>query len=234
MAFRNRGEIPNFENNGTYYYRGLASYYHTYIPLDNTYIAILIITSLVIITIGIIAYFITYQTPITDPIEDVKNTFINAEGIVIFLLLVLTLIINSVSKSKEILRKRLLIIFFISIITMLVFLGIKLNLDGTYTEERFEEIYTELGLEESSSQKPTIDIGLGGVDLKTQKQFYIDECVEAYFVFKVRTYALLGLHLLLSFLLLYQIGKVKKIQENREKLNKDDIILFDEEQNVRY
>ncbi len=234
MAFRNRGETPNFKNNGTYYYRGLGSYYHTYIPLDNTYIAMLIITSLVIITIGIIAYFITYQTPITDPIEDLKNTFINVEGIVIFLLLVLTLIINSVSKSKEILRKRLLIIFFISIITMLVFLGIKLNLDGTYTEERFEEIYTELGLEESSNQKPTIDIGLGGVALKTQKQFYIDECVEAYFVFKVRTYALLGLHLLLSFLLLYQIGKVKKIQENREKLNKDDIILFDEEQNVRY
>ena len=42
------------------------------------------------------------------------------------------------------------------------------------------------------------------------------------------------LHLLLNILLIYQIFKARNIQEMKDKLNKDDLILFDEEENVRF
>ena len=52
--------------------------------------------------------------------------------------------------------------------------------------------------------------------------------------FKTKSYGTLGLHLLLNLLLIYQIFKVEKIQNKKERLDKDDIILKDEEQNVKY
>lgn len=69
--------------------------------------------------------------------------------------------------------------------------------------------------------------------LKTDKQYYIDECIEAYNVFKVKSYATLIVHLLLNMLLIYQILKMQKNNEKKERLNKDDIVLFDEEENVK-
>jgi hypothetical protein len=44
---------------------------------------------------------------------------------------------------------------------------------------------------------------------------------------------LCGLHLLFNILLIYQISRISKIQKSKDKLSKDDLILFDEEQNVK-
>lgn len=44
---------------------------------------------------------------------------------------------------------------------------------------------------------------------------------------------LFGLHLLLNILLIYQIARISKIQGKKDKLNKDDLILFDEEENIK-
>ncbi len=43
---------------------------------------------------------------------------------------------------------------------------------------------------------------------------------------------LFGIHLLLNILLVYQILKLSKIEGKKDKLKKDDLILFDEEQDV--
>lgn len=58
--------------------------------------------------------------------------------------------------------------------------------------------------------------------------------MEMYNIFKIKSYAMIILHLLLNILLIYQIFKVINIQEKKDRLNKDDLILFDEEQNVRF
>ena len=47
-------------------------------------------------------------------------------------------------------------------------------------------------------------------------------------------YGIIGLNVLLIILLIYQIPKVSRIQEKRDKLSKDDEILFDEEENVKF
>lgn len=117
---------------------------------------------------------------------------------------------------------------------MLTFFGIRLNLDATYTKEEFEQFYAQSNTKESSNTKSKIDIGITGMSLKTEKEYYLDECVKLYTIFQAKTYGTLGIHLLLNLLLIYQIARVSKIQGKKERLNKDDLILFDDEQNIKY
>lgn len=251
MAFMGRGDMPSIDfnnNDGNQdnnirdtkqddflrYYCACGGRFHYYIPLDNTYVAMSIILTLIILITGAITYWATYKSTIIDPIESVKNLFINTHLIITVMLLGITIITNFSSKSESILIKRLMIIFAISIITILMFLGIRLNLDTIYTRDKFEQIYTEQNIEEDSTDKSKIDLGLTGMSIKTEKEYYIDECMELYNIFKVKTYGTLVLHLFLNVLLIYQMLRVIQIQNKKSRLNKDDLILFDEEQNIRY
>lgn len=245
MAFMSRGSMPsegnnnigdggdnNFNENGyrrPYFYRR----FYYYIPLDNTYVMMQMIVTFIILIVGGITFLAAYKSTIIDPIENIKKLFINAHLIVTVIFLAITFIINLSSKTESDLLKRLVLIAIVSIITMLVFLVIKLNLDTTYTEIRFEEFYTERHTNVETNEKSKIDIGITGVSIKTEKEYYIDECMKLYNIFKIKSYGTLGLHLLLNILLIYQILKVQKIQNKKEKLNKDDLILFDEEQNIK-
>lgn len=233
MAFMGRGGFPSIGNHYHRHYWHHTRYYY-YVPLDNTYVIMQMIVAFIILIVGIVSFIIGYQSTIVDPIENTKKLFINTHLIIIGILLAVTLIINFFSKNQAVLIKRLVIIFAISIIMMLTFLGIRLNLDATYTKERFEQFYTEQNISESSKTKSKIDIGITGMSLKTEKEYYIDECMKLYNIFQAKTYGTLGIHLLLNLLLIYQIVRVSNIQGKKDKLNKDDLILFDEEQNIKY
>lgn len=247
MAFMGRESMPsiennNLENNGSnnlnrygfhrqpWFFR--RAYY--YIPLDNTYVIMQIIVTFIILIVGVIAFLTTYKSTIVDPIEGTKKLFINIHLIILGIFLTITLIVNLFSKSKESLLKRLLIVSGLSVVIMLIFCGIKLNLDVTYTESKFEQFYLERNTDESSSEKNRIDLGITGVSVKTEKEYYIDECMKLYNIFKIKSYGTLGLHMLLNILLIYQIIRVQDIQNKRKKIDKDDLILFDEEQNVKF
>lgn len=214
---------------GFWYYRRLY-----YIPLDNTYVIMQMIATFIILIVGLISFLITYKSTIADPIESIKKLFINAHLITVGILLAITLIVNFLSKSERALIKRLVFVSIISTIVMLVFFGIKLNLDATYTTDRFEQFYKEQNVGEDSNEKTKVDIGITGVSLKTEKEYYIDECTKLYNIFTTKAYCSLGIHLLLNILLIYQILKLSKIQTKKDNLNKDDLILFDEEQNVKF
>lgn len=250
MAFVGRGNFPSMgsdnngdnnsnENNnnihrGPYFYRR----FYYYIPLDNTYVIMQMIVTFIILICGAIAFITTYKSTIIDPIEDIKKLFINAHLIVLVIFLGITFIIHYSSKNESTLLKRLIVFSIISIITMLIFFGIKLNMDATYTKDKFKEFYSEQNIEDESSKKDItnqkIDVGITGVGLKTEEEYYVDECVKLYGIFKTKTYVILGLHLLLNILLIYQVLKVSKIQGKKEKISKDDAVLFDEEQNVKF
>ena len=250
MAFMSRGNFPSIENidigdndsnkNGNSFHRGPYYYgrIYYYVPLDNTYVIMQIVVALIILIVGVIAFIITYKSPIIDPIENIKKLFINIHLIIIAILLGITFIINYLSKDESKIIKKLFVLTTISIITMITFFGIKLNLDATYTKEKFEEFYSAQNIEDKTSQndilKQKIDIGITGVRMKTEKEYYVDECLKLYEIFTTKAYSTLGLHLLLNILLIYQVLKVSKIQEKKEQMNKDDIILFDEEQNIKF
>lgn len=153
MAFMGRGDFPSIGNHdngdndgiGNDYHRHY--WYHTryyyYVPLDNTYVIMQMIVAFIILIVGIVSFIIGYQSTIIDPIESTKKLFINTHLITIGILLAVTLIINFFSKNQAVLIKRLVIIFAISIIMMLTFLGIRLNLDATYTKEKFEQFFRQ-------------------------------------------------------------------------------------------
>lgn len=247
MAFMGRGSMPsvgnkniggainnNFDGYGyhrrPYFYRR----FYYYIPLDNTYVIMQMIVTLVILIVGGITFLATYKSTIIDPIEDIKKLFINTHLIITVIFLAITFIINLSSKKESDLIKRLVLMATVSTITMLVFWGIKMNLDTTYSESMFEQFYTEQNTNEETSGKSKINIGITGMSIKTEKEYYIDECMKLYNIFKIKSYGIFALHLLLNILLIYQILKVQKIQNKKEKLNKDDLILFDEEQNIKF
>ncbi len=250
MAYMGRGGFSSFgggglggglepdENNnghnGRMYYRGGFFRMYYYIPLDNTYVILQMIAAIIIFTIAGVTFLITYKSSVVDPIEDTKRIIMNTYIIITLSLVVLTLLANYFSKNKNALIKRLIAILSLSIITILIFWGIKANMDSTYTKSKFEQIYTQEYGEQKSDTKTKFDIGLTGMQMKTEKEYYVDECIKAYNIFGIRNYGIIALNILLIILLIYQISKVSKIQEKRDKLSKDDAILYDEEENIKF
>ena len=106
-------------------------------------------------------------------------------------------------------------------------------MDSIYTENKFAEIYEQEYTESKTSDKNKIDIGLTGVSIKSEKEYYIDKCIEAYNVFTIKMYSSFAINGFLIILLIYEIIKVLNIQEKKDRLSKDDAILFDEEENIK-
>ncbi len=228
------GSILGWLSGRNLFYLFFRGYYYK-VSLDNTYVIMQMIMTFIIAIVAIISFVTTYKSDIVDPIESTKSMFMNTYLIVIAVFLLLTFIINYSAKNEVSLIKRLIVFFMISVITMLAFFGVKLNLDKTYTETKFGQIFSEQNVGNSKDEsKSVISIELLGVSMKTEREYYVDECVKLYNIFSVKTYSVLGMHLLLNILLVYQISKVSKIQGKKETMNKDDIILFDEEENVKF
>ena len=180
MAYMGRGGFSSFKrgenNNRGYYRRGFFGVYY-YIPLDNTYVIFQMIASIIIFIIAGITFLTTYKSPVVDTIADIKKSLINSHIIIILVLLGFTLLANYFSKDKYALIKKLVIIIIISIITILTFFGIKVNMDSIYTENKFAEIYEQEYTESKTSDKNKIDIGLTGVSIKSEKEYYIYKCI---------------------------------------------------------
>lgn len=245
MAYMGRGGFSSFgggglggglgpndnDNNNDNRHNGRIYYY---IPLDNTYVIFQMIAAIIIFTIAGITFIATYKPSVVDPLENSKRIILNTYIIVTLSLVVITFLANYFSKDKNALIKRLIAILVISIITILVFLGIKANLDSIYTKNKFEQIYIQENGEQTSDSKSKFDIGLTGMQMKTEKEYYVDECVKAYNIFSIKMYGIVAMNVFEIILLFYQISKVSQIQEKRDRLSKDDAILFDEEENVKF
>lgn len=203
-----------------------------YVPLDNTYVLMQMIASFIILIVCVIAFLLKYESNIIDPIKDIKEIFINVHLIVIGVFLLMNLMISFLSRKESKIVERLILLLIISFLFMLVFVLIRLDWDKTYTKNKFEQICEEQNYFEDGKLNSVIDFYT--MSIKTEKEYYISECVNSYNLFKVRTYTLLGIHTLLNILLVCQILKLQKIQTKKQRLEKDEVILFDQEQNIRF
>ena len=248
MSFMGRGDFPSMDNhsdgnigendsNNHEYGFFMRSFFwrrfYYYIPLDNTYVIMQMIVTFIILIVGVVTFITSYKSTIIDPIESMKRTFINTHLIILGIFLGATFLIHFLSKNGAMLIKRLVIFAIISIMTMLIFFGIKLNFDSIYTKDKFEQFYLEQNTEEDAL-KSKLALGLTGLSIKTEKEYYLDECMKLYGIFKTKTYSIIAVHLLLNILLIYQISRVSKLQKKKDRVNEDDAILFDEEQNVKF
>lgn len=233
FSFNNNNKHDDNKHDKKIYYTSDFFRRYCYIQLDNTYFIVQMVTAIVIFTIIGITFLATYKPLVIDPIKDTKKILMNTYIIVIFTLLVVTILVNYFSKNKNALIRRLVIILALSTIVILVFFGIKVNMDSIYTKNKFEQIYEQEYSGQSSDTKSKVNIGLTEMKIKTEKEYYIDECVKAYNIFSIRMYGVIGINVLFIVLLIYQISKVSKIQEKKDRLSKDDAVLFDEEENIK-
>ena len=243
MAFMGRGGFSNFGGNNVTtdgleheerrYYRGGLIRLHYYVPLNNTYVIFqMLVTFLIMISLGI-SFVFKYKSTIIDPIEDLKKTVLIAHAVIIVILLGITFITNYYSKNKNYLIKRLFVILIISILALITFLGIKLHLNSIYTASKFEQIYNDEYITENADKKTKMDISITNIQLKTEREYFVDECVKLYNIFNIKTYGIIILNVLLVALLIYQVLKISGMQDKKDRLEKDDAVLFDEEEDVK-
>ena len=245
MAYMGRGETPSPRSNSDSndrddnkedkeYYNWFYHYWVTHVSLDNTYVIMQMIVTFIILVVASITFITTYKSTIVDPVGDIKKIFINTHLILIGILLLVTIVVNKFSKKSIDLMRRLGLILAISILMLLTFFSIRLSLDATYNKDKFEQIYEEQNISDNNNKKSKIDIGLTGVSIKSEKEYYINECVKLYSIFKNKSYGTLGINFLLCILLIYQIVKNQKIQIKKERLSRDEAVLFDTEENIEF
>ncbi|MGN1270565.1 MAG: hypothetical protein ACI4UX_00995 [Clostridia bacterium] len=243
--FRNRGEMPsintgnNAENEGGYSAPHYSNYWNgrfIIIQYDRTFVAIEVISVFLILLIVASAYLFTYKTWFEDPIATIKNNFLTAQLVSIITSLGLIGLVTWLTKSsKENLIRNLKIIAIACAIVIFIFLGIKINMDRKYNQNTFGEFYENYEKPKKNSKDSNkIEVSLADVKILDPKEAYIEESTKAYTVFTIKTILYMVIHTVIVILTMYLSHRLTTIEEKKQKLAKDDLVLYDDEQNVKY
>lgn len=204
--------------------------YPRYVYVNNESILESVIGLILIIALFVASYIAIYKPTIVDPIDNIKKIIITSYLIVIILLIIIELVMNIMLKKKEKFIQYLGIFFIVTTILLLPFFVIKANLDNTYNESKFEQIYNEqYGNNSDSEQEQKINISLNGIKISTDKEHYIDECVRLYNIFSIKITFMYAVHILLLGLIAFQLIKTKKNNDSKEILKAYDVLLDDED-----
>ena len=186
-----------------------------------------------IIVLIFLVFLIFFNKPSSiDILEDVKRTYIYGMIIILGLIAIAIILFNFIVKEKKILSNLLKIILFFNIIFLIIFLCIEANLNRTYNnEEKFGEIYdTKI---ENKSDKKYVDIwkSILSIELKTktERQVFIDENMSQFTYFRIKAYLIFILYVITMISNTYVIAKIDKNIKGQEILNKNDKILFKNE-----
>ena len=244
--FRNRGNLPNIninagENKGIRGGYNVPHYYRYWngrmivVQYDKNFIAIEVISALILLLIILAVYLFVYQVTFEDPIKTIKSSFLTAQLVTICISIALTGLVTVFSKSKETLIGNLRIVAMISILMIAVVLGIKLHMDNKYNEETFGQFYeTYEQTEDIANEKSKkISIGLSGVKMLNLKESYVKDSVNAYTNFKLKTTLYIIIHMFVVMIIFYLISRLSSIERKKQQLAKDDAILYDEEENIK-
>ena len=239
--FRNRGEVPNIDigkdnGNGGYsaphysHYWGRRRYFIIY--YDKTFIAMELISVILIILIAVAVYLFAYQVTFDDPIAETKETFLNFQLISILGTVILATFITILSKQKETIIKGLKLVGIISLLIVFIHLGLKIYLDSQYTKETFGDFYETY--EQGNTNSKRVTVGLSGIKYLDDKEAYIEESVNAYTNFKVKTILYIAIYVSTICIVFYLAHRLANMEDKKEELHKDDAVLFDEEENIKF
>lgn len=243
--FRNRGKLPNINNGGNNGNNGgyNAPHYSHYwngrfivIRYDKTFIAIELIATFLILLVIFAVYLFAYPVTFEDQIAELKQTFLTGQLISIIISLVAVGIVTFFTRSsKENLIKNLRVVAILSILMIIMFFGIKLYIDSQYNENTFGEFYEKYENDNSNSKKlNTVSIGLSGIKISSFKNSYIEKNVESYTNFSIKTMLYMIIHIIVVIIIFYLSYRLAENKRKKEKLEQDDAILYDEEENVKF
>ena len=213
-----------------HYWHHMPYYYY-----DKNFLIMEMAVVLLVIIVCITTFIAAYEPSFLDPIGVVKKIYINSQLIVILISAILVGIFSFLARTKKGLIKALTIILIGSVIAIIIFLGIKLVFDNTYTATKFSELYeiSDVKKEENATKKYNISGGLGDIRLKSVEERYIKENLTAYEIFSLRTVFCTGLYGMVIVFNIFMIIRLLKRHEKRDRLDKDDEVLYDEEENVK-
>ena len=170
-----------------------------------------------------------YKPKYIDFLEDIKNTF--TIGMIIILGIIIISIILAVIfiKGKRTLNNLLKILLFSNIILLVVFFYTSYVLDKTYNnEEVFGEFY-DTKLQEKTDEE-YVDVLQTllkqEIHMKTAREVFINENMTQFTYFKIRVYLIFILYVITIISNSYLILKLEREINIREKLDKDDKIIF--------
>ncbi len=243
--FRNRGSTPNINipnnsdgsKNSGYsapHYSNYWNYRFFIIYYDKTFLAIELIVNLIIFLTAFLLYLFMYKPSIQDPLVNIKNNFLNAQLISIGITIVITILATILSKNRESLIKNLIIISILSILVILAFLGYKANMDNKYNEIAFEKFYEEYEAKNNTNKSnQKMSLGITGIKILDRKQAYISESENSYRQFSIKSMLFIGIYALIVVTIFYLTYRLFAIEKKRKRLEKDDIVVYDEEQNIK-
>ncbi len=240
--FRNRGQIPNIDTNGGKIegYRPLYRSHYWWrryiIKYDKTFVIMEIVSALLIFLIVLAVYLFAYPISFDDPLATMKNNFLTAQLIAIIGSLVMMVAVTFFTKSKEKLIRNLRIVGLFSLTILIVLVLAKLNMDATYNkEEKFEEFYEQYEAKDNETQNSNkMDLKLSGMKLLNRKEAYKEESKNAYTNFSVKVMLYITVQMAIIAITFFLSHRVSARERKKEKLTKDDAILFDEEENIKY
>lgn len=242
--FRDRGELPNNiknENDGMKmhfrmpFYEFYRNYDYYYIQYDEKFIAMELIAEFLFIAIIVAVYLFGYQISFEDPIAHVKKHFLIAQVVAIVISLIATGIVTFfIKSSKERLIKNLKIVAILSILAILIFIGIKLNLNKRYNENTFAEFYEQCEQPNIDGNSNRLSVGILGAKVTTYKQDYIEKSKNAYNNFSIKSMLYLTIYVFVVIFIFYLSYRVSTIERKKQRLSKDDAILYDDEENVKF
>ena len=145
---------------------------------------------------------------------------------------VLVTIFTKSSKDNLILILRLIAIA--SVLIIVVLFGVKIYIDGQYKNDSvFAEFYQQYEKENDSGNKK-LTVGLSGMKLQTEQQAYIESSMNSYNIFSIKSIIYMVLYIFLAMLIFYLAHRLAVIEDKKDEVTKNDDVLFDDEENVKF
>ena len=240
--YRNRGNLSNTNQRDGYRAPHYSNYWNgrfIIVKYDKSFVAIQLVALLIVAITAFAVYLYSYKVLFYDPIASVKSTYLTAQIICLIISVALTGFATFFSKSKENLIANLRIIATLSILMVIILFVVKFDMNNKYNEKTFSEFYdTYESPNYSEKSIKDISIRLSGMKIlnteEDYKQIYIEDSINAYMNFKIKTMIFLIAHILLIILMFYLSHRLSYIEEKKQQLSKNDEILYDEEENVKY
>ena len=99
-------------------------------------------------------------------------------------------------------------------------------------EATFGEFYEQYETQANDNSK-SLKFGLfPGISISDPKEAYINESMSAYTNFSTKVIVYMVIQFIIVAILFYLSSRLSRIEEKKQRLSKDDKILFDEEQNI--
>ena len=170
-----------------------------------------------------------YKPKYIDFLEDIKNTFTIGMIIILGIIIISIIIAVIFIKGKRTLNNLLKILLFSNIILLVVFFYTTYVLDRTYNnEETFGEFY-DTKLQEKTDEE-YVDVLQTllkqEIHMKTTREVFINENMTQFTYFKIRVYLIFILYVITIISNSYLTLKLEREINIREKLDKDDKIIF--------